>query len=383
MTGTLDRHDLVHADGRRLYVYGELRGELPSHGHEAGGATPALQLRRDVLTDSWVACSPARNARPHELGAGSANEPSIASPFAPGGSEVPFAYDAAVFENRFPSLVEHPPAVPDSDLVAPSLGRCEVVLYTDIEAGSLGSLPPAVVARVVAIWQDRSRELWSDAAHRHVLVFENRGAEVGATISHPHGQIYAFDRVPPLVQARVDALAAHRVRRGTCLACEVVADDDRELGRRVSENDSFTIAVPFAARWPYEVHVRARRHGVRRLTDLAAREALDLARVLREVVQRYDLLYGIELPYLMAIVEAPLGADDHHLTVEFLPPHRSETKLKVRASVETVTGLFINDQLPDVCAAELRAAQPDPVDWSDVVVPAVVRRPAREAIEMR
>ena len=382
MSRELPRHDLVHADGRRLYVYGELRGDLAADDSEVVAA-PDLQLRRDVLTASWVACSPERNTRPHELGAGAPSELSELSPFAPGGREVPFSYDAAVFENRFPSLVEHPPPVPDSDLVAPSLGRCEVVLYTDVETGSIGSLSPAVVARVVAIWQDRSRELWADPALRHVLVFENRGAEVGATISYPHGQIYAFDHVPPLIQARVDALAEHRAASGSCLACSVVALDDRELERSVTANRSFTITVPFAARWPYEVHVRARRHGVRRLADLDEAEALDLAKAVREVVQRYDLLYGVELPYMMAIIEAPAGADDHHLTVEFLPPHRSATKLKVRASVETVTGLFINDQLPDACAAQLRAPEPTPGDWTGVVVPAIARQPAREAIETR
>ncbi len=381
MSEALPRHDLVHADGRRLYVYGELRGDLAADDSETVAA-PDLQLRRDVLTGSWVACSPERNTRPHELGAGAPRELSEMSPFAPGGREVPFSYDAAVFENRFPSLVEHPPPVSDSDLLAPSLGRCEVVLYTDVETGSIGSLSPAVVARVVAIWQDRSRELWADPALRHVLVFENRGAEVGATISHPHGQIYAFDHVPPLIQARVDALAEHRAQSGSCLACSVVALDDHELERSVMANHSFTIAVPFAARWPYEVHVRARRHGVRRLADLDASEALDLAKALREMVQRYDLLYGVELPYMMAIVEAPEGADDHHLAVEFLPPHRSATKLKVRASVETVTGLFINDQLPDACAAQLRGIEPPLADWSGISVPAVVRPQAREAIEM-
>ena len=87
--------------------------------------------------------------------------------------------------------------------------------------------------------------------------------------------------------------------------------------------------------------------------------------------------------YMMAIIEAPAGADDHHLTVEFLPPHRSATKLKVRASVETVTGLFINDQLPDACATQLRATEPTPGDWTGVVVPAIARQPAREAIETR
>ena len=379
---SLQRHDLRHADGRVLYVYGELQGAL-SDADEPAPQHDKLQVRRDVLTDSWVACSPARNTRPHELGAGAPAATTTTSPFAPGGCEVPFPYIAAVFENRFPSLVADPPTVGADPRFRSSVGRCEVVLYTDIEEGSLGSLPPETVARVIAIWRDRTRELWSEVAHQYVMAFENRGAEVGATISHPHGQIYAFDHVPPLIQARVNALAAHRITTGRCLCCDVVESDCAEQGRVVSTNPSFTLTVPFAARWPYEVHVRARRHGVRRLADLGDAEALDLAKALSEVVQRYDLLFDTELPYMMAVIEAPDGADDHHLTVEFLPPHRSPTKLKVRASVETVTGLFINDQLPERSAGLLRECRIAARDWSGIHVPVIECRPAREAIEMR
>jgi UDPglucose--hexose-1-phosphate uridylyltransferase len=229
------------------------------------------------------------------------------------------------------------------------------VLYTENHVGSLATLSPEELARVVAVWRDRTTELWADPHHAFVMAFENRGEAVGATISHPHGQIYAFDRLPPFIAGRVSAIANPPAdREGACVVCDVVG---RELsGPRVLEaNTSFAVSVPFAARWPYEVHVRARRHGLRRLGDLEPSEQVDLARALHDVVSRYDVLFGGGVPYMMVILEGPQESPDWHLAVEFLPPHRTERLLKVRASVETATGLFINDTLPEESAARLRA----------------------------
>lgn len=388
MTGeaTLTRHTLEHADGRKLYVYGDLLGTLPQ---EPSAAAPAdgvaLHQRCDQLTGQWVAISPARNTRPQTgTDVPTAPTPTAGCPLCPGGPEVPFGYRAAVFENRFPSFKPHPPAPPHGDLVAPSLGRCEVVLYTDGHDGSLATLSPEQVATVVAVWCDRSTSLWADARNAFVLIFENRGEAVGATLSHPHGQIYAFDRLPPYIGSKLGVLADHRDRQRSCLTCNVIERDDAAPERTVMTNDTFTVSVPFAARWPYEVHVRARRHGARRLSDLDRGEQLDLAAALQEVVRRYDALFGFELPYMLVAQEAPGDRDGHpwddwHLAFEFLPPHRSRSKLKVRASVETAAGLFINDTLPEASAAALKAADVSTNSWDGVAVPAITTSPAPDA----
>jgi UDPglucose--hexose-1-phosphate uridylyltransferase len=169
-------------------------------------------------------------------------------------------------------------------------------------------------------------------------------------------------------------LVEHRQAMHRCLSCEIVARDDRAPDRAVARNDSFGVTVPYAARWPYEVHVRARRHGLRRLGDLTPSERVDLAAALQEVVIRYDGLFGTDLPYMMVAAEAPVGDDgrpqtDWHLSFEFLPPHRSATKLKVRASVETSTGLFINDTLPELSAAALADVAVPPTSWDGITVP--------------
>lgn len=370
---TLARHDLVHRDGRRLYVYGELRGSLQDDDVPIL-EPPALQQRFDQLTGAWVAVSPTRNTRPYARADESADG---RCPLCPGGPEVPFGYEAAVFENRFPSFMAEPPEVAAHPLVAPSFGYCEVVLYTDAHTGSLATLTPKELARVIAIWRDRSEELWADPRHRFVLIFENRGEEIGATLSHPHGQIYAFDHLPPIIAERVEALAHHRAETGRCLGCDIDQADSAATERVLAATGSFLVAVPFAARWPYEVHVRARRHGLRRLGDLQPGEALDLARALRDVVLRYDGLFGFELPYMMVAHEAPAGAEDWHLSFEFFPPHRGADKLKIRASVETATGLFINDMLPESSAAELAAVPVAVTRGDDEEVPRVRRQAER------
>lgn len=349
----VQRHDLVRADGRHLFVYGELRGDLAQDEGEPF-ERPGLHQRHDALSDTWVTISPSRNKRPNSV-LDARNETGAECPLCPGGPEVPFSYAAAVFENRWPAYMATPPPVPDDPRVAPSLGRCEVVLYTEAHTGSLATLDPESLARVVAVWRDRSEELWAHPDHRYVMVFENRGEAVGATISHPHGQIYAFDRLPPFVAARVAVLDRHRTRVGTCLTCEVGDADDAASERSIVTGEHFMVAVPFAARWPFEVRIRARRHGSRRLTDLEPAEQVELASLLRDVVARYDGLFGFDLPYMMVVHEGPADVPDWHLSVEFLPPHRSADLTKIRASVETAAGQFINDTLPERSAARLAA----------------------------
>ena len=357
----LDRHELFHADGRRLLVYGPLRGSLG--GEPEPEAPQAIHERLDVFTGAWVGIAPARNARPLDstspkIGVAAttgAAQDAESCPFCPGGAEVPFAYEAAVFDNRFPSFRPDPPPPPELDgPTGPALGRCEVVLYTHRHRASFGGLSPVELARVLAIWIDRSRELWSDPAHAYVCVFENRGAEVGATISHPHGQVYAVDHVPPIIEAKAAAHRGHRERTGACLSCEATLADARS-DRVVAPNESFVVAVPFAARWPFEVAVRARRHGLGRLAELDPVEQRDLIVALRDVVRRYDALFGAPLPYMMVAQEAPAGEPDWHLAFELYPLHRAPGVTKIRASVETGLGLFLNDVAPEDAARRLGA----------------------------
>ena len=229
----LERYELQHGDGRALFLYGRRDPGAVLPTDAPAGEWPALHLRHDALSDRWVAISPARNTRPQSARVGGHAAP--ACPLCVGGPEVPFPYEAAVFENRFPTLLADPPPAPELEgPTAPSHGRCEVVLYTPTHTGSLATLTELELARVVAIWTDRSAELWDDTTNRVVLVFENRGEDVGATLSHPHEQIYALDHLPAPLRYRVDTLARHRTTHETCLSCELVARDDASKTSTVS-----------------------------------------------------------------------------------------------------------------------------------------------------
>src|SRR5688572_23242654 len=145
-------------------------------------------------------------------------------------SEIPRAeFQIAVFDNRFPALMPKPatPSVPSSDLysVEPAAGAAEVVVYTDRHDASLADLPVGHLARLVDVWADRYTALSARDEVGYVFIFENRGREVGVTLDHPHGQIYGYPDIPPLPQRELDAARAHRAIRGTCVLCDVVANE--------------------------------------------------------------------------------------------------------------------------------------------------------------
>ena len=209
--------------------------------------------------------------------------------------------------------------------------------------------------------REQTASLWREE-WAYVMAFENHGTEVGATLPHQHGQVYALDHIPPVIAAKLAALERHRAGDGTCLGCTLVAED-LASDRVIEVGQHFVAATPFAARWPHEVEVRARHHGVGRLGDLDDDAALELARLLAAVLDRFDGLWGFDLPYMLCVQEAPAadeshrcGSADWHLHVELLPPHRNPDHLKVRASVETTLGVFINDTLPEHTAAALRVS---------------------------
>ncbi|HUR23208.1 MAG TPA: galactose-1-phosphate uridylyltransferase [Acidimicrobiales bacterium] len=279
-------------------------------------------------------------------------------------TEIPLpAFEVAVFENRFPSLVRNPPepGVAGTELspVLPSQGANEVVVYSDDHHLSLGDMDAGKIAKVVAVWADRYAALGSRDEVAYVFIFENKGVAVGVTLHHPHGQIYAYPDIPPRVQRELDVATAHIAEHGTCVYCDVVARERSDGVRVIAHNRSFLAFVPFAARFPYEIHVASLRHAPS-LLDLSDPERLALAEVLRTVVRAYDRLFGFALPYVMSMHQAPTDDGEHqhisHFHIEFTPLHRTAEKLKYLAGSELGAGAFINDTAPEETAARLRVA---------------------------
>jgi UDPglucose--hexose-1-phosphate uridylyltransferase len=318
------------------------------------------ERRRDALTGQWRTFATQRQDRTFL--------PSDADcplcPTRPDGpeTEIPMAeYDIVVFDNRFPSLTPNPPepTLPGSELypVEPAVGATEVVVYTDDHHATLADLPVERIARIVDVWADRYAELGSRDEVAYVFVFENKGEAIGVTLHHPHGQIYAYPEIPPVPRLELEQGLAHLRERETCAVCDIVARERADGVRVIGRNPSFLAYVPFAARFPYEVHVTALRHAASVL-DLTDPERRDLAELLQLVARAYDGLFGFSLPYVMSVHQAP--TDDgtwqavSHFHVEFTPIHRTAEKLKYLAGSELGAGAFVNDTVPEETAARLR-----------------------------
>ena len=288
-------------------------------------------------------------------------------PTRPGGPATEISrddFEIAVFDNRFPSLRPdpEPPAVDGTELtpVEPSFGACEVVVYTPDHASQLGSLSVEHVRHLIGVWAHRTLVLGARDEIAYVYAFENRGEEIGVTLHHPHGQIYGYPTIPPVLEREVENAREHAAHAGGCLWCDLNRQELDDGRRVVASGGGWLATVPFFARWPYEVHLVSERH-VGWLHELNAGEVDGLARLLLTVVRKYDALFDRTLPYIMAIHQRPTDGGDHdayHLHVEFYPPNRTATKLKYLAGSEAGAGAFINDTLPEETAATLRDLPP-------------------------
>jgi UDPglucose--hexose-1-phosphate uridylyltransferase len=255
-------------------------------------------------------------------------------------TEIPLpAFEIAVFDNLFPAFR------------APQ-GAAEVIVYTDSHHGSFGTLAPERAEALMWVWRHRYQELGAREDVRYVLIFENRGVEVGATLHHPHGQIYGYPFLPPVPKLELAA----DTRLGGCASCELLRRELEDGRRIVHENEHVAAYIPYAARWPYETHVVMREHRSS-LLDCEPEELRLLAECLQRLTRGYDALFARPFPYVMVLHQAPTdGQSDGHLHVEFYPPLRTATKLKYPAGSELGGGTFVGDTLPEDSAEALREA---------------------------
>ncbi|MGX6606097.1 galactose-1-phosphate uridylyltransferase [Micromonosporaceae bacterium Da 78-11] len=321
-----------------------------------------LQMRRDPLTGEWIAMAAHRNGRtflpPADL------DP--LAPTVPGGFPTEIAesdYDVVVFENRFPSFsprVEGEPGLVDGDPlwpVRPAAGRTEVVCFSAEQHGSFGSLSPYRARTVIEAWADRTVELGRMPGVEHVFIFENRGREIGVTLPHPHGQIYAFPFVAPKAARMLEMAGQHRRATGRNLFRDILDAERRTGSRVVLSSEHWTAYVPAAARWPIEVHLAPHRD-VADLPALTGAERDDLARMYLDVLGRLDRFFpGPEpLPYIAGVHQAPVrtGRDEFRLHLQVFSVLRAPNRVKYLAGVESAMGAWISDTTPEQVAARLR-----------------------------
>ncbi|MFL6450758.1 MAG: galactose-1-phosphate uridylyltransferase [Bryobacteraceae bacterium] len=323
------------------------------------------QLRWHALLQQWVVVTTARQNRPQM--------PANWCPFDPGSGKVPDNYDVYLYPNDFPAFS------PDSDPFSPdpqpskfastgARGACDVVLYSPEH-----TLPPSRLNienwnKVVDLWTERTRFHSQNLDIAFVAPFENSGEAVGVTMPHPHGQIYAMPFIPPTVQKELSAALEFSVKdKDACLFCRLLDGELKARERVVAANNSFVAFVPYAARFPAEIAIYARRH-VRTLMDLDERERRGLAEVISVIRQKYDNLYGFLMPLMMAVKQAPLRQSEppYHFHIQFLPLQRAPNKLKYLATMETGFGTFLADTAPEQMADNLRRSEPATEPYSGV-----------------
>lgn len=277
-------------------------------------------------------------------------------PFCPGGSEDLGPFEIAVFDNRFPALVPDPSEPKASDGPfgrASASGRSEVIVYSPQHEGTLATLPVDQIRKLVSVWGHRERELLADPCVQFVYPFENRGEVAGNTLTHPHGQIYAFPFLPPSVDKKKDAVLKYEASKGACLFC-AMAQAEASGPRLLLETDHLISFVPDFARFPFETHILMKGHGVGRL-NLPEEAASDLAAAISATTRALDRLFGEPMPGMMGVFPSPRGLEEHwHLHIEFLPLMRKKGALKRLASVESGTGAFVVDEFPEKMAEDLR-----------------------------
>ena len=354
------------SDGRELIYFDDDSTSTSRAGHlttDHRGLPPRGEpgeVRFDALTDEWVAIAAHRQARTHL-------PPADQCPICPttpaNASEIPAAdYDVVVFENRFPSLGPALGPLPEDaawGTIGPAYGRCEVVSFTPEHTGSFSGLSGARSRTVIEAWSQRTAALSAMTGIKQVFPFENRGADIGVTLHHPHGQIYAY----PYVTPRADTLGAaarkyYDAKDGRDTLTGSLLRAEREDGSRmIVEGTNFSAYVPFAARWPLEIHLVPHRH-VPDLAALTGEEKDELAHVYLDLLKRVDALYPTPTPYISAWHQAPLDGilrPAGYLHLQLTSPRRAADKLKYLAGSEAAMGAFINDTTPETVAERLRS----------------------------
>ena len=347
------------SDGRDLIYFDAVNQPGRSGTDQRGlpAAESGCELRYDPIAQTWVMYAAHRQDRSYL--------PSAADcPLCPSAdgrrTEIPAPdYEVVVFENRFPALSERGDAVQDAPAqlwpTRPAAGRCEVICFTADHDVSFADLSPDRVELVTEALIDRTAALNALPGVEQVYCYENRGHEIGVTQPHPHGQIYAYPFVTPRTGQALDAARAYARRTGRNLFDDVVAAERAAGSRLVRTGRHWVAFVPYAARWPYEVHC----YPVRRVPDLPSllpAERAELADFQLDLLGRFARMFATPAPYVSGWHQAPArtGREDLALHLELFTLRRADNRLKYLAGSESGMDAFANDIMPERAAARLR-----------------------------
>lgn len=317
------------------------------------------EFRYNPLLDDWTIVAGNRQNRP--------DMPKDYCAFCPGSGRVPDNYDVLMYENDWPSMKQNPQE-PDNVATsfyktAKSFGKAEVILYSPNHEDNIYNLTDEHAKKIVDLWQERFTAMKSDKNIKHILIFENRGKEVGTTQPHPHGQIYGYGFVPLRIKVELENCKKHYEKTKKSLILDIRDEELKEGKRIIMQNNSFVALIPFFTDYPYGVYIVPKSDNINTIEDFSQEEKMDFAKIIKDLQGTFDTLFDRTFPYMMGIYQMPFNDDCYkdvhnyyHFHVKFFPPLRGANSIKWNASSETAAWAKTNPRIVEETAIELKSA---------------------------
>lgn len=295
------------------------------------------ELRYNPLLDDYIMTSKNRSKRP--------DMPKGYCPFDIGSGKVPDDYDVLKYDNDFPILMEKPPEPDDvgSDFykTKKSYGKCEVILYSPNHTGKIYELSDEHLKKLVDLWIDRNVELSKDEKHKYIFIFENKGKEVGTTMPHPHGQLYAYPMVPLRLRLELENSKKFYEKNNQNIFDKIIEEEKAFQKRVILEDDNLIIFMPFFAENPFTTYMVSKKD-ITSFSEFDKTMKKSFVKMLKTLTASFDLIYDRPFPYMMCVYQKPINIDKYkdaskyyRFHVKFFPPLRGENSVKYNASSET------------------------------------------------
>ncbi len=310
------------------------------------------ELRKNPFTGEIVIFSEIRQERPDR-------DRSIC-PLCPGSEEVPNFTKPVRISNKYPALsqdLEYKKYKKDSFYEkSPGYGVCELVVYTDKHVSKFSELSLDESMKIFETWMQATKQLGSNKTIKYILPFENYGDEVGATLLHPHGQIYAFPFIPDYMEKELDAILKYQKENRSCMFCDLLSIEQEKKERIIFEDENIIALIPYYAKYAYDVFIYPKRH-ISFLHQCTRSEMVSMLSFFPTLIKSLNKLFEKEISYSLSLHQGPVnsqGSTSYHMYFKMHTPQRNKNSSKLLGAVETSTNTFINGTLPETAAAQLQ-----------------------------
>ncbi|OLS33112.1 MAG: Galactose-1-phosphate uridylyltransferase [Candidatus Heimdallarchaeota archaeon AB_125] len=310
------------------------------------------EIRKNPFTNEWIIYSEARQARP--------DRKEDFCPLCSGSPEVPEFIEPIRIPNKFPALEigNDPKKISSGEFRTKmsNYGKCELVVYTNIHDAKFIDLSNEEIFQIFQKWMEATKEYSLDKNIKYILPFENYGEDVGATLIHPHGQIYGFPMIPKEIEKELDAVKQFNKKNNSCMFCNYIEEEQERDERIVFQDNNLIALIPYFARHAYDVFVYPKRH-VNFLHQCTRTEMDSFISTIKQIIVSLNNVFEKDVSYSLSLHQSPLntqGSNMFHLYFKIHTPQRNTKSLKLLGAVETSTKTYINGMLPETAANILR-----------------------------